>query len=117
MRAANLQARSPEPESQEPDTQQQTHIPAADPTTSCVLVKREPQPSAQTDRQFPVNLGASTSSAAPDLVNLQATVSLTRISLQESEYPFYSFNISQSLLPIATSTTNPVIDSTVYSRS
>ena len=50
MRAANLQARSPEPESQEPDAQQQTHIPAADPTTSCVLVKREPQPSAQTDK-------------------------------------------------------------------
>ena len=115
MTVANPQAQSPEPESQEPDNQQQTLIPAADTTTSCVLVKREP--SAQTDRQFPVNLGASTSSAAPDLVNLQATVSLTRISLQESEYPFYSFNISQSLLPIAISTTNPVIDSTVYSTS
>ena len=120
-RATNFQSQSPD--SQEPDTQQQTktHIPAAAPITSCVVIKREPKPSEQKDGhaayKFPVNLGASTSSAVSDLGNLQATVSLTRISLQESECPFYSFNMSQSLLPIAISTTNPVIDSTVYLTS
>ena len=125
MRAAalitvsNLQSQLLESDSQEPNIQEQrrTPSPAAALTTSCVLVKRKPETPLedQTDSlaapEFNVNLSASTS-AVSDLCNQEATVSLTRIPLLESEYPFYSFNISRSLLPIAISMTNPAICTT-----